>query len=170
MAVELNVTSLANEIATPPVKNAVQHFGGRLRVKSETISSTSTDANGSIYRFFRVKAHDSIKSLMLYNDTLATTASTIDVGFHVPKIGGAAVDINAIGSAIACNTAVTVGAEIRFETHLIETVNEAVWETANVAADPGGGTEYDLTITVLARGTTPVTGDITLVMIYTAGD
>jgi len=168
--VTTNSTQITNNRAAPPVKNDVNHSGARKRVKSETISSVSTDSNTSQYHFFKVKAHDSIKSIKLFNDSLAASAATIDVGIYAEGLAGAAVDINCYGSAIAMNTAVTVGTEIRFESLNITTVNQAVWEDAGVSTEPDAGTEYDFVVTVLARGTTPATGDITLIVEYVAGD
>ena len=40
MAVELNATHLANAAATPPVKNAVQETGARVRLKADIHSSS----------------------------------------------------------------------------------------------------------------------------------
>ena len=116
-----------------------------------------------------MNAHDRIKSLRMGMDSLATSAGTLDVGFHAAGIGGAAVNIDALGTAIISNSA-TEDVEIRYEILGHETLNQPVWQLAGVAADPGGGTFYDLTVTVLARGTTPATGNITLSMLYTAGD
>ncbi len=163
-------TTLTNNRASPPVKNDNRNSGGRLRVKSETHNILSGDSNTSTFRYFKMKAHDVIKSIVLYNDAMATSAATIDIGGYVEGAGGAAVDINAWGAAIAINTAVTVGTEIRFEALNITTINDQVWQNLGVSTEPAAGTEYDLTLTVLARGSTPVTGDVVLVVTYAAGD
>lgn len=167
--VDRETSSITDLAASPPVRLDVNQSGARLRVKSETISSVSTDSNGSVYRFFRVKAHDVIKSLVIFLDTQAASANTLDVGVYASELG-AVVDIDAIAAAFVGNTAITVGTEIRFQALDITTVNDAIWENAGVSDEPVAGTEYDIAVTVKARGSTPATGDITMVIQYVSGD
>lgn len=166
--VNRQTSSITNLVASPPVKLDVNQSGARIRVKSDSILSISTDSNGSVYRFFRVKAHDVIKSLVIFLDSQASSAHTIDVGVYASE-GGAVIDIDAIATAFAGNTAITVGTEIRFEVLNITTVNDAIWQNAGVSTEPAAGTEYDIAVTVKARGSTPADGDIVLIMEYVAG-
>ncbi len=173
--VDLNSAELTNANADPRVLNDAINWGGRLRIKSATIESASGDTDASIYRFFRVRSTDSIKSIQCMHDDIAN-GSDYDCGLWTIN-GGAAVDsdlyCNGVTLAVAVPTiphllATSAYNELRFAdvtTAAINDVNNRVWEDLGLSAD--SGLEYDLG---LIGNTVGDGGTINLMMIYTAGD
>lgn len=154
-------TELTNRDAG--TRNDVHDIGGRLKIKSATIASAAGDDDGSTYRFFRVGSGHSIKSLKIYHDAISS-ATDIDVGLYDIN-GGAVVDGNVYDDADNLTSASTGGTEIRFDDADITGINNKVWEDLGLTAD--SQKEYDVVVT---GNTVGAGGDITLVMLYTAGD
>jgi hypothetical protein len=150
-----------------------------LRIKSATVAVLAADDDTSVYRFFRVKSTDSIKSLQLYHDGI-TAATDYDLGLHQTTENGAAeldADLYADGLnlEVACPAVPHVLAtapylECRFgdsSTSNINDINNQVFDDAGLT-QATAATEYDVTITANTVGT--AAGDMTLVMFYTSGD
>ncbi len=172
-------TELQNIEASPVVANDVRHTHGRLRIKSATVAVLAADDDTSVYRFFRVKSTDSIKSLRLSHDSI-TSGSDYDCGLHQTAANGGAVldaDLYADGFtvAVACPSVPHVVAtapylELRFgdaTTSNINDINNQVFDDAGLTQATAAD-EYDLTFTANTVGS--AAGDLTLVMYYTAGD
>jgi len=179
MAANTKSTQIQNAEASPRVMNDPHHSHGRLRIKSETVAVAAADDDTSVYRFFRVKSTDSIKSLKLYQDGI-TGATDYDLGLHQTTENGAAVldaDLYADGLnlEVACPAVPHVLAtapylECRFgaaSTANITDINNRVYDDAGLT-QATAASEYDVTITANTVGS--AAGDMTLVMEYTAGD
>ncbi len=75
-------TQISNAEASPRTLQNPLHSHGRIRVKSATLATLAADDDTSVYRFFRVKSTDSIKSLRIYHEAI-TGATDYDVGLRV---------------------------------------------------------------------------------------
>jgi hypothetical protein len=155
---------------------SAREMGSRLRIKSATVAVASGDDDTSTFRFFRVRSSDSIKSIQLYHDSV-TGGSDYDCGLYTINNGAVVdADLYADGVTVAVATPavphVTATApyiELRYgdaTTSAITDVNNKVWEDLGLSADPQ--LEYDLVLTANTVGTAD--GDLTIVMLYTAGD
>jgi len=174
--VNTKATELSNVEASPIVANQIHNIHGRIRIKSATLSVDSGDDDTSVYRFFRVRSSDSIKEIRCYHDSI-TSGNDWDCGLYTIN-SGAAVDEDLYGDgytlAVACPAVPHVVAtaaylSMRFgdaTTAAITDVNNMVWEDLGLSADPG--LEYDLVLTANTVGS--ATGDITIMVYYTAGD
>lgn len=124
---------------------------GDARLKSAAgtmeIAMTSIDEANDTVILFRLKGTDQLQSLVLFNDDLDTNAApalTVDVGIYkdvsADGTSATAVDADAIAAAATTLQAANkTGAELRFATADINTINKAVWElgseTAATSAD-----------------------------------
>ena len=170
---------IQNIEASPIVANDSRHSHGRVRIKSATLAVAAADDDLSVYRFFRVKKTDSIKSLQLYCDGI-TGATDYDVGLYPTLGNGAAVvdlDLYADGLnlEVATPTVPHVLASAGYlecsfgdtATSAIQDINNVVWEDLGLALDTAKA-EYDVCIHAATVGSGA--GDMTLIMYYTAGD
>ncbi len=166
---------LQNVEASPPVANDVRHSHGRLRIKSATVAIAAADDDGTTLRFFRVKSSDSIKSLQLMHDTV-TGSSDWDCGLYTIN-SGAVVDSNLYAEAFTIAVAVpeiphalvsSPYQELRYGVAAsnINEINNMVWEDLGLSADPQ--LEYDVVLLSTTVGS--AAGDVSLTMLYTAGD
>ncbi len=164
--------------ANPRVASDVHHTHGRVRIKSATVAVAAADDDASVYRFFRVKSTDSIKSLQLYHDGI-TGATDYDLGLYTIAGGALVTDAedlyaDGLNLEVACpavpHVLATAGyLECRFgdaTTSNVNDINNVVWE--DLAASSDTQLEYDMCITAVTVGS--AAGDMTLVMYYTAGD
>ena len=163
-----NSASIAAALTSPPTKSDVRHSGGRVRVKSETVEIPAAFAAADQVRFFTVKAHDSIKSIRMWSDDIATTSCTIDWGIYPAGAGSAVISLDCYATDVNHAVAI-IDQELRYEILDINTMNQAVWQDAGVSTEPAAGTEYELVATVVAV-TLPLTGTISVLMTYTSGD
>ncbi len=159
-------TTITNLDASPSVIPNVRDSHGRVMCSIETLETATADTAGQIYRFFRVNAQDRILSIKLFNDAI-TTGDDLDIGIYniTSTSSGAVIDANCYADDIAGDSAID-GVEERFEALDINTVKQAVWEDAGVAADPGN-IQYDLAVTI--NGDVNSASTITLHVLYLAG-
>lgn len=173
--VDLASAELTNINADPIVREDIRHTHGRIRIKSAIIESASGDTDASIYRFFRVRSSDSIKSIKCFHDDIAN-GTDWECGLYTIS-GGAVVDADLYADGFTLATAVPAiphaladapYLELRFgdvTTAAINDINNQVWEDLGLTVD--SQLEYDLALTA------PTVGDggtIALAMYYTAGD
>ena len=104
----------------------------------------------------------------MWADDLGTTGD-VNLGFYPGNLAvddlvyTAAVDEDALGTAIDVNAAALADVEIRFETDNLDTLDDAAWEIAGLSARP----EYDHFILALtASEATTAAGDIAMVIRY----
>jgi hypothetical protein len=152
-----NFPDIALMDGTPP-KLASNAGGGAKNVTSIGTLAAATPVTGGTVTVARIPVDSKITSIMLANDDLGTAAPA-DLGFYVGGSAGAtAVDVDAMGSAIALGTATTTWTEYRFEAANINTADMPAWELAGLSERPAYGT-FDI---VLTYGTinTGASGDI----------
>jgi len=169
-------TTLTNLEADPISLASAYHNAGRVHVKSESLAVAVADNNADVWRFFRVKSSDSIKSLQLIN-TAIVGSTDWNVGLYSIN-GGGDVDENLYADAITLATAAPAVAptadggspiELRFGvavTAVPGDVNNQVWQDLGLSSDPG--LEYDVCMTGITVGA--AVGTLALIMYYTAGD
>lgn len=151
-------------------------ISGYLYSSSETVALLTTDIDANdIIHMLELPSNAKITSLVMYNDTLDSVADlTVDVGFYAarPFVDGttayaanAVIDFDAlVTDSIALQAANIVGAELRYETQNITTVNDEIWELAGLASNPNVPLRLSLTIGTVAA--TAVAGDVTLRCTY----
>lgn len=173
--VDLKSLTLTDLEAEPQVVNSVLHNHGRLRVKSDFLTSASGDDDLSLYRFFRVRSSDSIKSLQFRSEAIGS-ASGWDCGLYTID-GGAEVDLDLYADGFDPSTIVPVVPhivaegpylELRFgdsATSILSDINNAVWQDLGLSTDPF--LEYDVVVKAVTAGSG---GIISLMMFYTSGD
>ena len=153
--------------------------GGKLRVWMDTIATTTvnTDDVGDAWMMAEVPSNAKIVSIKFYNDDLATSGLAADVGVYngstkftsstpTTYAADAIIDQDAYASAwttelLAANTA---GVELAFEARDITSVNNYVWEDCGLPEDPRMPLRIVATVTTAA--TTPLSGDVTVVVLY----
>ncbi len=175
--VNTNSTELDNVEATPIVPNSIRNIGGRVRVKTASVTVANGDTNASTFRFFRVRSSDSIKSIKVRSSADFSSGTDWDVGLYTIN-GGAVVDsdlycdgatLATAAPAVPHAVAVSQYQEMRFAdatTAIMSDINNQVFEDLGLTADPG--LEYDLVFLANTIGT--VGGILAVEMWYTAGD
>jgi hypothetical protein len=169
-------TELTNIDADPTVLNKAINWHGRLRIKSATVAVAAADDDASVYRFVRVKSTDCLKSIRIMCDT-TTGATDYDCGLYTKGSGGAVVTVALYAATLNFEVetpstphvlATSPYIEARFDgtTSFIQDLNDYVWEDLGESADTG--LEYDLCLTANTVGSGA--GDISMMVLYTAGD
>ncbi len=175
--VDLYSATLTDLQASPPVVNSVLHNHGRLRIKTDSVTTASGDTDASTFRFFRVRSSDSIKSLQVRSDGIAN-GTDYDCGLYTINAGSVltnGVDVYAdgfdLGTLVPTVPHVLASAsylELRFgdaTTSIMSDINNQVWQDLGLTVDPF--LEYDV---VLTGNTVGAGGIIQLTMLYTSGD
>lgn len=139
--------------------------GARQRRKVAQYATGGTQGNGDILNFFSVRSGDIIDSLFLSCDALS---GMTDVNFGLRLPDGTDVDENLFDDAQTLASALVrqekrVGANSALG---IETLGKTVWELLGLTSDPF--LTYHVTADIIAAGS--ASGDISLEMVYTAGD
>jgi hypothetical protein len=151
MAINAYKTSaLGNLDATPIVRANPWVHGGNAKQFAGTVEAVNGDSIGSTYRFFRVGSWMRPVSLTLFCDAIASGAGDLGL-YRTAADGGALVSAALFASAQSIATAITAGANIRFEQDDIANVEKRIWELLGLAADPN--LEYDVTLTLTAATT-----------------
>jgi hypothetical protein len=151
MAVNAYKTNaVANLDATPILRTNPWVHGGNSKQFAGTVEAVNGDSIGSTYRFFRIGSWMRPINLTLFCDAVATGAG--DLGLYRAAVdGGAVVSASLFASAQSIATAITAGANIRFEQDDIANVEKRIWELLGLTADPN--LEYDVTLTLTAAAT-----------------
>lgn len=139
--------------------------GARQRRKVAQYATGGTQGNGDILNFFSVRSGDIIDSLFLSCDALS---GMTDVNFGLRLPDGTDVDENLFDDAQTLASAL-VRQEKRVGTNSalgVETLGKTVWELLGLTSDPF--LTYHVTADIIAAGS--ASGDISLEMVYTAGD
>ncbi len=173
--VDLKSLTLTDLEASPQVVNSVLHNHGRLRIKTDWLTSASGDSDTSTFRFFRVRSSDSIKSLQVRSNGISS-GTDYDCGLFTIN-SGSAVDADLYGDGFDLSTIVPVVPHIVAEGSFLELrfgdatdailsdINNAVYTDLGLSTDPF--LEYDV---VLTGNTVGAGGIIQLTMLYTSGD
>jgi len=143
--------------------------GGNLKQSVATFEFGVFDA-ASTYRVCEVPAHGRISKIHVKSDT-AIVAATVDIGVYATtENGGAAINADCYATAFDVEAAAITTAELnlRYEVLGIETIEQAVWQDAGVAASPESGTKYDVVLTTAVAATTG--GTVSVIVEYVTGD
>tara|TARA_R110000851_G_scaffold119476_3_gene247296 strand:+ start:644 stop:1138 length:495 start_codon:yes stop_codon:yes gene_type:complete len=156
-------THITNFDATPPLAVNSRLHGGYLKGAVDTFELADT-ANADSHIVFKLPVDAVLFSVKMAADDLGS-AGTVDIGFHTKGADGvyAAVDVDAIASAINVNSAATGLTEYRFEAAAIETANQTAWELAGLAARPAYG---DIYVSISTPAGTTAVGTVTLQIQY----
>lgn len=142
---------------------------GSASVRSKgTVEFTPSDGDDTLM-VARVPVNATLDSLRFASDDNGGTI-TLDIGFYqIPANGvsgvGTVIDQNALGTLIDTSTADIDMTEYRFETQDIDTIEEEMWELANLSAKPTYS-QVDIVLTVVGD-TTPTAGTISWYIDYT---
>lgn len=142
-AVNGSTTAITNLDTVPRVMPAVEDKAGRMKIMPFTYETPALNSAGAIIRIARVHSLNRVVSILLFRDAL--TAGAVDVGLYDIG-GGAVVDADAYGSAVAISAADKLGLEVAFEARGIEKMMNYVWQDAGVAA--ANNKDYDIALTV----------------------
>ena len=120
----------------------------------DTLEASGVLALNDVVIVGRVPVDGKLPSLKLFCDDLGT-AGTVNIGFH--KISGkndlgAAIDADALATAVDVNAAALAGVDQAFEVRDIATLADKMWELAGLSARPAFD-EMFLTMTI-AEATT----------------
>lgn len=173
---------LTNLDAFPSVALDPAERGGRKRIAIGKIELTTSDIqNTDIIKLVRLPSNAVPVSINLYNDDLDSNGSptlTYDLGLYaVQKFtdasvnSGNPVEANAVidadlfaNAATDLQAANTAGANKRFSSLNIDTVDKQLWELIGAAKDTQ--TEYDLAATIDAAAATAAAGTLIVVVEY----
>jgi len=162
----LDSVQVANNQATPPVRNRNGVDGGRNRTKVANYATGGTQSDADILRLFRVKSSDTIYSMKLSNDALS---GMLDVNFGFYELDMTIVDGgNTLDDAQTLASALVqqekrVGANSALG---IETLGQPNWQIAGLSEDPLQ--EWWVAATLVDAGT--ASADIAVEMTYNGGD
>jgi len=170
-------TELDNVEASPIIANSVLNIHGRLRIKSAAVTVADADSDTSLFRFFRVRSSDSLKSIQVRTSQAFTNGTDWDCGLYTINTGAVVdSDLYADGATLATAAPAIPHAvasapyqELRFAdatTAIMSDINNTVWEDLGLSAD--SQLEYDLCL--LANTIGSQGGVLSLTLLYTAGD
>lgn len=132
-----------------------------------TVEVTNGDSIGSVYRFSRVPSNAVPAALIKKSDAIASAVADFGL-YRTAADGGAVVDADFFGSAVALTGADTTGTDIVHESGVVDIseVEQPLWQLLGLTADPG--IEYDIaaTLTVAATGS----GTLTTAFSFTLGN
>ena len=151
MAVEnLKSTHIGNATATPVVLNtASMGAGAQLHESAGTVTSAAAASSTSTYRMCRVPSNARVSQLLLSNGAAGATG-TADIGvYETNDNGGAVVDADLFGSAVAI-TAAQNHLDVTYESgqYTLAESEKPLWEVLGKTADTQR--EYDIVITLTA--------------------
>lgn len=157
--VDRNSTTIANNIAEPPVLNGPPRGPRTPRLIRERIASAADDTANSVYRIFRIPSNCTPTGLWL-TAADATTAGAISIGlYQTAENGGAVVDAD-LFSTIVLSDGPYNQAAVLFESGEYTQAEsfQPLWQTLGLTADPNR--EYD----VCALVTTTFNGGPTTIL------
>lgn len=151
--------AITNDDALPRQANVSVTDGGVVKESVGTMELSATDSIASILRFIRVRSSTRMTALRVYNDAITTAAGDIGL-YRIAADGGAVVDVDFFGSAVAFTSASLIGADVLYEANAgpadVANIEKRIWQQLGLTADPG--VQYDIAVTL----TTAATGAGTL--------
>lgn len=153
-----NSDLITNRTAVPAVMNNVAASGGRMRIAtgSMTIADSAFDAAADVIRLCTLPSNAVIHEMYFICDDMDNgTDSEVDIGIYntgTAAAPGAVIDIDCYADASTAFRAAIVGPAVNFRYGggaggLATTAGEALWQNAQLSADPGGHMEIVLTQT-----------------------
>lgn len=144
-------TIVTNADAAPVDLTAATISHGRVREQVAKVEVAAADDDASVYRLFRVWSSWRISTLQIAADALDSSAA-YEIGvYQTAENGGAVVDADEFGSAVAMETALAM-TDVIFEAAAteIDKIEMPLWERIGEAADTKRW--YDICATATTAG------------------
>ncbi len=153
-----NSTQVANEVASPAVRNDAVASDGIKISKLGYVANAADDDATSIHRIMRLPSHCNVRSIKLSTGD-ATTAGAINLGLyyavgHTDSAAGAVIDADLFASAFDLTGGPFTRTELVGESGeyaLTERI-QPLWQAAGLSADPGGYFDLAATISTTYNG------------------
>lgn len=150
--VAVKSTAIGNRDSTPPVINSANIEKGELRESQGFAVLANGDSIGSTYPIGQLRSSDRMSEIKIYCADIGSTG-LMDLGlYRTTQDGGAVVDADFFGSAIAVSGGALNGVDITFEAAaaggLLTNGEKRVWEALGLSADPL--ITYDVVATLTA--------------------
>ena len=151
-----NSDLITNRTSVPAVMNNVASSGGRMRVAtgSMTIADSAFDAANDVIRLCTLPSNAVVHEMYFICDDMdAGTDSLVDIGIYNTgdaSAPGAVIDIDCfVDNSTAFRAAIT-GPAVNFRYGggaggLATTAGDALWQNAQLSAEPGGHMEIVMT-------------------------
>ncbi|HEY1139958.1 MAG TPA: hypothetical protein VGE88_07095, partial [Lysobacter sp.] len=144
--VNTKATAVTNADSATNTPTPLKVAGGRVKSSIGSVAVANGDSIASTLRFARVHSSWRVRRVLLSNDAIAT--ATADIGIlETAANGGAAVDADLFGSAVAL-TAAQSNIDVTRESGVITVANmeKPLWQLLGLTSDPGKW--YDLAATL----------------------
>lgn len=169
-----NSDIVANLVASPPVRNDVSIYGGRMRIAQGAfeVAAADFDADDDTITLCILPSASVVHSIKVANDDLdGATASVFNLGIYDWDRSA-----RALGNVVDEDYWATLVTQFQAAATLTELVAEAAWDIANygtplwegpaaLSADPGG--EYAIVLTQTAAVASAQAGTVAFEIIYT---
>jgi hypothetical protein len=174
MAVELvKSAAITNSDATPPVANALNNNGARVKEVVGMGELSATASIASIVRLVRVPSNARISRVLLSCDAITSAAADIGIYDVARRNSGAVVDVDFFASAQSLAAAL-VNTDVGHEADPADAgagfgladVEKMLWQALGLTVDPG--IEYDIALTLTAAAT--AAGTVVLRTTYADGN
>lgn len=153
MAAEnLKSTYITNATATPVVLTNGALYKGAMHESAGTITPDAAAEANSTYRFCRVPSNARVSQVLISTAAAFTTAGAVNVGvYQTADNGGAVVDADLFGSAVALTTTKKENLDITYESgeYTMAESEKPLWEVLGLTSDPNR--EYDVVATVTTQ-------------------
>ena len=151
-----NSDLITNRTSVPAVMNNVASSGGRMRIAtgSMTIADSAFDAAADQIRLCTLPSNAVIHEMYFICDDMdAGSQSEVDIGIYETgdaDTPGTVIDIDCYADASQAFRAALTGATTNFRYGggaggLATTAGDALWQNAQLSADPGGHMEIVMT-------------------------
>lgn len=148
--VNRNSSAIADMVATPKVLvNPTKGSAGRLREVAGTVTTAADDSSTSVGRFCRVPSNARISQVLLSTSAAASTAGAVDIGiYQTADNGGAVVDADLFGSAVALTSTKKENLDVTYESgeYTMDESVQPLWQVLGLTVDPNR--EYDVAYTI----------------------
>jgi hypothetical protein len=162
--VSIKATQISNRDASPKVLNNARLSRGSMLISCGTLETSAADSIGSKYTMCSIPSNARVAQVLLSCDSLGT-AGAADVGiYQTTENGGAVVDADHFGSAVALTSALK-NSDVTFESGVydVDDIEKPLWEALGLASDPRR--DYDVVLTVTTA--TILAGTVSLQVVYT---
>lgn len=156
--VTVKSTQITNRDAVPATFSNGRVDGGMLRHARGVVAVTSGDSIGSKYIACSIPSNAVVVSVRVSAPDIGTTTAT-DVGlYQTTANGGAVVDADFFGSAVALSSGPYLKTEVSQESGVFTLANgeKALWEALGLTADSVRDYDVVLTLTAAADGNASV--------------
>jgi len=163
--VTVKSNQITNRDASPRVPVDGRIAGGRIQQAKGVVAISNGDSTGSKYLVCSVPSNAVVSSVKITAPDIGTTTAA-DVGlYQTTANGGAVVDADFFGSAVALNAGAITKSEVAFESgvYTIANAEKPLWEALGLTED--SNREYDLALTL--TGDANAAGSVLVEIEYT---